>query len=448
VLKEEIGRKIIDWWLPRGNPKDRKRTISWWGGEPLLEWELLRLLTHYAEEKAKEEDWKMEFGGTTNGLLYTPEKYEWLVKHKGVFLVSSDGVQPAHDLHRKTRTGRGSWKVVDKNLRSAIKDMSFQKVRFSFASDTVQWFFKSVQYFVEDIGLRNLAFSPVYESNWDEKSLELLREQFNLTIKYAVKRHVEGDPVSLKHLNDAAAISVMTSPSPQQNPCGAGGAYSGWSIDGYMYPCHRFNKHNQTTAQRAKSKVVIASIYDGFLNEEWRRSFYTFKDHSSSSCTNCPIFRKSGCYGGCYAVNFDLTGDIHVPHKSVCEIAKIQQEAGAMYQKLANEKGIKVKSSSGWEGNVEQNLKSCICYNMCYLEGTNQEITHIDFSNDKSCLCYQASYSGEEKPPCRRINHEQERVKKRFLDLSKRIIKDRSRPKSKKQIEMENEILDKTVEIL
>lgn len=447
VLKEEIGKRIIDWWLAQGNVEQgRKRIISWWGGEPFLEWELLQCLTLYAEEKAKEGNWEVEFGGTTNGMLYTPEKFEWLVEHKCVMLISLDGIQLAHDSHRKTLSGKGSWKIVDKNTREALKVIPFQRIRSSLSVENSQYFLESVQYFVEELGLDNIAFSPVYEGNWTEKDWEVLEEQFNLAVDYAIKRAKQDKPIVLKHLNDEANINNQLLPA--QNPCGAGSGYSGWSIDGYCYPCHRFNKHNQTTTERSKSKLTMASIYDGFINHEWRKSFYEWKEHPSKKCLECSLFRRSTCNGGCYAINFELTGDIYKPLESLCRFTELQHRAGLRYAELAAKEKVKILAS-GWGENIPGvGQQSCICYNMCYAEGTDYEVTHVDYSNDSSCLCYQTNYSGESTPQFRVINHEIERLKKKFLSLSKDILRDRHRKKSKEHLKLENEVIEKTIKLL
>jgi len=446
VLKEDIGRKIIDWWLMQGDiNQGNKRSISWWGGEPLLEWDLLQRLTYYAEEKAKEGGWDLEFGGTTNGIFYTPEKFQWVVDHKCVMLISLDGIEPAHDAHRKTCDGKGTWKTVDKNTRVAMKTIPFQRIRSSITVDATPYFYESIQYFVEELGLNNIAFSLVFEGNWTEKDWELLEEQFNLSVDYAIKRAKEGTPIVLKHFNDEALINNRD--LGIQNPCGAGAGYSGWSIDGYCYPCHRFNKYNQTTEERAKSKITIASIYDGFINHEWRRSFYEWKNHPSKKCLKCSIFRRSVCNGGCYAVNFDLTGDIYSPHEYLCRYQEIVHRVGLRYVELAKEQEVMILDSN-WGENIPREDKACICYNMCYSEKTDYEIRYFDASSNRACLCHATNYSGEKEPQHRIINPEIVHLRRRFLVLSRDILRDRHREKSKEQLDLEDEVLEKTIKLL
>lgn len=454
-LTEEMGLKIIDKFIELGD-KGAKRNISWWGGEPLLKYKLLQKLVLYTEEKARQQGFDIEFGGTTNGLLYTPERLEWLIEHKSAMLVSLDGVEEAHNMHRKTVDGKGSWKYVDKNLREALKIFPQQRVRASISVDTLPWFFETVQYIVEDLGIKDLAFSAVYEGNYTQKDWELLEEQLDLIVNYQIKRHLEGDPVVIKHLNDEARINKQL--QGPRNPCGAGNHYCSWTIDGYCFPCHRFNKHNQTTDERKDRGIAIASIYDeGIINVPWRNCFITFFEHPNNKCVECELYRRSTCKGGCYAVNYDLTGSIFTPDERVCKWAKIQHEAGLKLAKLAKENNIKLLKTT-WSGKKSKkkggntmkkndNDRSCICYNMCYSEGTQQEISHIDKSTDSQCLCYMTNYSGEANAQHRTAQdiQEEKRILVRFLGLTKKIIDTKDVEKDEPTTKLESEVLDKTV---
>jgi len=450
VLKPGIAHQIINWWLDQGNPKqDSHRNISWWGGEPLVEYKLLQKYTLYAEKAAEERGYTIDFGGTTNGLLYTEDRIPWLLDHKCMMLISLDGIEPAHDLHRKTVNGEGSWKIVDKNTRAALKMFPEQKVRFSFAPDTLPYFYENILYFY-DIGLRDIAFAPVYEADWNEEAIELFMEESKKTFDFAIQKHKEGDPISMKHYNDEASFCNATELFSPQNPCGAGNSYGGWSHDGFYYPCHRFNKHNQTTEDRMKHEVpIIASIYKGFVNEEFRKTFWDFKSDPPKKCLECSIFRKSGCNGGCYASNYDLTGDIKVPAKQLCTFATAQHEAGSIYNEMAAKEEIQIKSAGGWngKGNDAPMSVGCVCYNQCYNEGTEREIKHLDYRNDISCTCYQTSYNRQGEEQARAINHDQERMRERFTKLSLRIMSEYRRDveKTPEQIELEKEVIEKTL---
>ena len=125
-----LGKTIIDFFIDNSIYKeDKEVNIDWWGGEPLMAWDTLKELQVWTINKYGN---KIQFNGTTNSLLYTPEKIEWLMNHQSKgFMISCDGVRESHDAHRKTPNGKGSWKIVDKRMREAIKLNKDQGVRLS-----------------------------------------------------------------------------------------------------------------------------------------------------------------------------------------------------------------------------------------------------------------------------------------------------------------------------
>lgn len=421
----EMATRVFDWWLPQTTTETNNQ-FGFWGGEPLLEWELIKRVVAYAEQKCIDIGHKpLQYGGTTNGLLYTPDKVEWGLEHNSLFLISLDGIQPVHDAHRKMPSGKGSWKIVDRNTREALKIAPQQKVRASLAADTIEYFFETIQYFVEDLGIHDIAFSPVFEGDWNEKVLETCAEQFELIIHYVIKKAKEGTPVTLKHLNDEVNMPDKRFP---QNPCGAGNGYSSFSIDGFMYPCHRFNKHGMSTKDREKSPLIIARPKgDSFeyVNHEWREKFYNWKHNVPKHCNDCDIFTTSVCNGGCYALNWDLTGSLYKQPKSECDYNHVQHEAGMLYRKLAKEAGVVVEKTN-WDYGRTTKDRQCTCYNLCYLEGTDDEIIHIDRHTDQTCICYNASYSGLKEPQCRpvwELDKEREATQ-RIIQAAKQMLKE------------------------
>jgi uncharacterized protein len=455
-IDKKLAKRIIDWWLPQTKPEPGSDvTLSWWGGEPLLEWELMKTLTLYAEDKAARLGKSIGFGGTTNGILYTPDKVQWTAEHKSLFLVSLDGIEPAHNLHRKNAAGQGSWKKVVKNLREGLKIVPHLKVRASFGPDTMKYFYESIQFFFEDLGLQDVAFSAVYEGDWTEEVWDTMREQFELSVKYAVKKMKEGKPCVLKHLNDEACLAFGA--KNVQNPCGAGTGYMAWSVDGYGFPCHRFNKHGITTAEKALLPTIIARpVGDTFewCNQEWRKKFWNFKNNPQDKCKECEIYGFSTCNGGCYALNFDFTGDPNIAPEVECKYNLIQHEMGKLFKELAEKENLRVQMS-GWNGEnmnrMDPNQASCVCYNMCYSEGTDQEIIHTDRKNDQACLCNMAQYDGPNNPPNTRIIKDvmDEKIRlKQIFGVVKQILATAGEPKSDEQKKLEQEIIDKLLQML
>ena len=367
VLDRGLGERIIDWWLPQ---TEGEVEISFWGGEPLLEWELLKHLRHYSFEKSKQIPAvkSMRWGATTNGMLYTPDKVEWSINNQCLMMVSIDGIQKVHDLHRKCPGGKGSWETIDKNLRAALKILPTQHVRMSLTPESIPYLMESVKYFCDDLGIIHVAYSPVYELDWTEADWATMEEQFHLLNEYVIKKKLEGSRLVIKHLDDSMKTCDGTEIF---HPCGAGRFYGGWSVDGYLFPCHRFNKHGQSSEDRYNSPLIMARPKgDSFewVNQKWRERFINFVQEAPSRCAGCEIYRKSGCMGGCYAVNFDLTGEIDRASDKECRYQHIQREAGVELKKMLKDNNLAPEQAM-----FQNTLGGCICYNMCYSEGSGNK---------------------------------------------------------------------------
>ena len=425
-LTREMGERIMDWWLPQ---MDMNKTveIAFWGGEPLVKFKLLQHMRNYTFEKAKEIGIKdIIWGGTTNGVLYTPDVVEWTIANQCLMMVSLDGVQQAHDAHRKFPDGRGSWKIVDKNLREAKKLLPTQRVRLTLSPESVPYFHESMLYFMEDLDIGNIAYSPVYEATWTEEDFELLDEEFSKIVATMLDKKGR---YTIKHINEEANIGDEDRPMIF-NPCGAGSHYAGWGVDGFLWPCHRFNKHGKSFAERFNSPMILARpTADSFewVNQDLRKEFYEFKDNPSKDCQGCDIFKKSACNGGCYAVNYDCTGDLHGHTEALCRIGKMQKKWGLVYRAEAEKQGIMVRDA-GWDNGVirtsEQQPKSCVCYNACYQEGTKDEIIHIDRRADYSCMCNHTNYTGPSQPQFRTVEHldAEKKAMQRVMELSQHFL--------------------------
>jgi uncharacterized protein len=451
-LSFDMAKKIIDYWMPKTkNEENHNISISAWGGEPLLEWNLWKDIVKYANRKADELGRSIEYGGTTNGVLMTPDKVEWMAENNSSFLVSIDGTERAHK-DRVFPDGSNSWPIVHKNVIEAKKVYPAQRIRMTITNENAKYFFESIQYVVEDLGMDNFAFSPAYECDWTEKNWAELEEQLEKIVDWIVLKAKNGTPVILKHLNDTA-LNEGQQLGPY-NPCGAGNAYTGWSVDGFQYPCHRFNKHGQSSFERANSPLIIAGPLGNNgeiipVNWEWRKQFIHWKDNVPQHCSNCEYYGYSICNGGCYAVNYDLGEHSIFGHvEKQCKYLELLQKAGIRYAKLMREQNILIPET-GWGGNIKKR-GSCICYNMCYSEGTDQEIIHINRQTEEGCVCYNTAYNGRVDAQARTIRDidKEKELKAKFLDLSKRILQTRDEEKSEEQMKLEIEILEKTIGLL
>jgi hypothetical protein len=128
----------------------------------------------------------------------------------------------------------------------------------------------------------------------------------------------------------------------------------------------------------------------------------------------------------------------------------MMKRVGIKFREAADANDL-VLEAGGSGGDVRSQKASCVCYNMCYSEGTDKEIIHIDRSNSDSCTCYNTNYNGPANPP-RTATIKQviakRKVQKRFLALSRAILLSKDDEKTPEEKELEAEILDKTIKLL
>jgi len=322
-LSLATGRQAVDFLCSQAvKYKQPKINISYWGGEPLLEWELMKELTLYAESAAKENAITVTFGGTTNGTLLTPDKLDFLEEHKVLFMVSLDGTAKTHNRYR------GQHALIVENVKHALKRWPFLRVRTSPFPERIDHFFEDIKYLI-DLGIQSIMFSPVYEGGWTEDHWNTWEQECYKVVDLMASIRKGGGKIEIEHFRSYCRKDNS------KWPCGAGRFYVGIDIDGSIYPCHRFNKFNDTRDWRDK-EACIGHIAHGITRPEFRDKFIDFKPQ----CGTCGRLDDTPCHGGCYAINYDFTGDITQPHIGICRYVEMQKKVSTYYHKKAALKQI------------------------------------------------------------------------------------------------------------
>lgn len=404
-----IAKRSVDFLFKNAmncSGRDREVEISFWGGEPLLKWELLTQIVRYATYASKNSAIPVKFGGTTNGTLLTPEKFDFL-KHCGLrFLVSFDGTPETHNIYRKFKNGEGSQTAVEENLKAAIAEFGDYRPRLSLLAERVDHFFEDMKY-IFDLGVNNAVFSPVYEGDWTEEKWLIFEDQGKKIVDYMEELAAKGRKTSIQHFEGYCQVDNS------QWPCGAGRFYVGIDIDGAIYPCHRFNKFPDERPWHEK-ELCIGHIDHGITRPEFRKQFIDWEH----GCGDCERLKDTPCHGGCYAVRWDLIGSLKEPYKQMCRYVDAQKRVSAYYKFKFP---VKESEASG---------RSCVCNNMCYEENTANEVKAIDETTNSCCVCNKTSYVGIETEPPRPLTPEEKRtippsdreiLRKIFIDIDRRL---------------------------
>lgn len=373
-MSEDIGKRAIDFLFKNAaratDRLERQVEVSFWGGEPLLKWELLKTLAVYAKDVSKRTAIPVNFGGTTNGILLTPEKFDFLDEIGCKFMVSLDGTPETHNFYRKFRgTGWGSHEVTKINFQAALRRWKDYRPRMGLIAERVDHFYEDMKYLF-DLGADYLTFSPVYEGPWTDEKWAIWEEQAKRVIDYMVELKAQGRNPQVHHFDG------YRSKDNSQYPCGAGRFYVGIDIDGAIYPCHRFNKFDDNRSWQEK-ETCIGHVDHGITRPEFRKYFIEWK----ANCGDCARLNDTPCHGGCYASRWDFMGTFETIPNVVCKYVEAQKRVSDYYkEKFPMEE--------------HRNAQSCICHNMCYSEGTENEIRMPDQASTETCVCNNTTYDG------------------------------------------------------
>jgi uncharacterized protein len=298
ILKETAEANIN-----RLNGKQRKCEIQFWGGEPLLEWEMIKDITLYAEN-TKYKDVIVIFNGTTNGVLLTEEKFDFMSEHQISFMVSLDGSPNTHNYYRKFYDGRDSQEIVIGNILKAMGRWPMQNIRMSLFPERIEYFAGDISYLVGK-GITNIMWSPVYEANWNDYHWKVLEEQLFLIADFMVEAgRKHGISTSFKEFQRDDRFDKF-----EKYPCGAGRHYVGFDVDGAIYICHRFAKFEDRRPWQEKENC-IGHVDVGITRPEVRAELI-----------------GNPTKGGCPAVNFDCAGDMGCVPVSVARYEAIMKKA-------------------------------------------------------------------------------------------------------------------------
>lgn len=316
-MSEEVALKAVDFLIENsGNRKILE--MDFFGGEPLLNFDVVKKTVEYANERASALGKKFLFTMTTNGVLLRGEIADWLNENMENVVLSLDGRQEIHDDVRKTVNGKGSFDVIIQNFKDFVAkrgDKSYY-IRGTFTNKNLD-FAKDVL-FMADSGFKEISLEPVvlekgHELAITEEMLPEIKEEYKRLAREYIKRRKEGKGFHFFHFT----IDLEGGPclAKRVNACGAGNEYFSVTPVGDIYPCHQFAD---------KPEFYMGNVFEGKINEEIRAKFKNSSLFTREGCEDC--FARYHCSGGCAANNYVFNGDINKPYKQTCEMLKARTE--------------------------------------------------------------------------------------------------------------------------
>ena len=312
----ETAKKAVDF-LIENSGKRKVLEMDFFGGEPLMNLDVLKQTVYYAKEKGAAVGKKFLFTTTTNALLLNDETIQFFNEEMENIVLSLDGRKEVHDAIRKTINGKGTFDLIIDKIKKfiSLRGNKSYYVRGTFTAKNLD-FAKDVL-FIADQGVDSISMEPVVTDIPDlqitDKHLpEIKKEYENLCEEY-LKRHAENKGFNFFHFN----IDLEGGPclSKRVSACGAGNEYFSVTPNGDLYPCHQF---------AGDENFRMGSVFEGITRPELREKFKNSCLFTRKKCENC--FAKFICSGGCSANNYHFNGDIDEPYETTCEMMKKRVE--------------------------------------------------------------------------------------------------------------------------
>ncbi len=320
IMSEEVGKKALDFLIANSGSRVNLE-VDFFGGEPLMNWDVVKKLVAYGREQEKIHNKNFRFTLTTNGVLLDDEILEFCNREISNVVLSLDGRKEVNDMMRPTRNGKGSYDIiVPKFQKFAAGRANQYYIRGTFTRNNLDFASDVLHY--ADLGFDQVSMEPVVApaeapySIREEDLPKILEEYDRLAIEY-IKRQNEGRGFNFFHFN----IDLDGGPCVYKRlaGCGSGTEYLAVTPWGDLYPCHQFV---------GQEEFILGNVYDGLTNTEVRDQFKFCNVYARENCKNC--FARFYCSGGCSANSYNFHGTITDTYDIGCAMQKKRIECAIM----------------------------------------------------------------------------------------------------------------------
>ncbi len=321
LMSYEVGCAALDFLIARSGAR-RNLEVDFFGGEPLLDWEVVKQLVAYGRRQEAAHDKRFRFTLTTNGVLLSDEITEFLNREMDNVVLSIDGRKEVHDAMRPFRGGQGSYDVVVPKCqrfaeRRGEKEYyvrgTYTHRNLDFAEDVLH---------LSDLGFSRISVEPVVAENdapyaLREEDLPLLFAEYDRLAAEMLRREREGKGFHFFHF----MIDLEGGPCAikRLRGCGSGTEYLAVTPWGDLYPCHQFVGNEE---------FRMGNVWDGVTRTDLRDAFEKVSVLSKAECRDC--FAKYYCSGGCAANAYHFCGDINGTYAIGCELQRKRIECAIM----------------------------------------------------------------------------------------------------------------------
>ena len=321
LMSFEVGKKALDFLIANSGNR-RNLEVDFFGGEPLMNWEVVKQLVEYGRSKEKEYNKNFRFTMTTNGVLLNDEIMDYCNREMSNVVLSLDGRKEVNDKMRPFRGGKGSYDLIVPKFQKFAEmrgDRDYY-VRGTFTRHNLD-FSKDVTEFA-DLGFRSMSIEPVVAAPEEEyaireEDLPQIMEEYDHLAEEYIKRKKEGRGFNFFHFN----IDLNQGPcvAKRLSGCGSGTEYLAVTPWGDLYPCHQFV---------GQEEFLLGNVDTGVTNERIRDEFKLCNVYAKDKCRDC--FARFYCSGGCAANSYNFHGSITDAYDIGCAMQKKRIECAIM----------------------------------------------------------------------------------------------------------------------
>lgn len=321
LMSLEVGKRALDFLIENSGNR-RNLEVDFFGGEPLMNFGVVKGIVEYGRSKEKEYDKNFRFTLTTNGILLDDDVMEFANKEMSNVVLSLDGRKEVNDEMRPTRNGKGSYDLIVPKFQKLAesRDQMNYYVRGTFTHNNLDFSNDVIHY--ADLGFKQMSMEPVV-SEYDEpyaikeEDLPKIMEEYDKLAKEYIKRRKEGRGFNFFHfmidLNQGPCVAKRLS------GCGSGTEYLAVTPWGDLYPCHQFV---------GDEKFMLGNVFDGITKPEICDEFKLCNVYAKEKCQNC--FARYYCSGGCAANSYKFHGTINDAYDIGCEMQRKRVECSIM----------------------------------------------------------------------------------------------------------------------
>lgn len=321
LMSLEVGKRALDYLIEQSGTR-RNLEVDFFGGEPLMNWEVVKELVAYGRELEKTHDKNFRFTITTNGILLNESMYDFINKEMSNVVLSLDGRREVNDRMRSSRNGKGSYDLIVPKFKE-LADLRNQENYYirgtythyntDFAEDILH---------IANLGFKEISLEPVVappdaDYALRESDLPVLLDQYDKLAVEMLRREKKGNGFTFFHY----MIDLTGGPCivKRVSGCGVGTEYVAVSPEGDLYPCHQFV---------GEENFKLGNVFTGIDNDAVRDQFRQCNIYAHKECDDC--FARFYCSGGCVANAYHSAGSINGVYEFGCELHRRRIENAIM----------------------------------------------------------------------------------------------------------------------